>query len=97
MQDRTLLHRVVALGVDWTPFVVKNSVELILWLVALLTTWVTIHGTDGVVRLALMRRILLVTGPSMVVVALPIVVIVTAWEANAFLLFFVRPSLHHVS
>jgi hypothetical protein len=30
-------------------------------------------------------------------VVLPVVVVVTAWEATAFLLFFVRPALHHVS
>ena len=82
---------------DWTPFVVKNLVELILQFVALLTTRGAIHGADSVIRLALTRRIPLVTGPSTVVVALPIVVVVTAWEATAFLLFFVRPSLHHVS
>ena len=97
MQDRTLPHRVVALGVDWTPFVVKNLVELILRFVTLLTARSAIHGADGVIRLALTRGIPLVTGPSTVVVALPIVVVVTAWEATAFLLFFVRPTLHHVS
>ena len=97
MQDRTLPHRVVALGVDWTPFVVKNSVELILWLVALLTTWVTIHGTDGVVRLALAHRIPLVAGPSTVIVTLPVVVIVTVQEAAALLLLLVCPVLHHVA
>src|SRR6185312_336054 len=71
--DRTLPHRVVALGVDWTSLVVKNLVELVLWLVALLTTRGAIHSADSIVRLAFMRRILLVVGPSTVVVALPIV------------------------
>ena len=96
-QDRAFPHRVVALGVDWTSLVVKNLVKLVLRLVALLTTRGAIHGAHSVVRIALTCRIPLVTGPSMVVVALPIVVIVTAWEATAFLLFFVRPALHHVS
>ena len=82
---------------DWTPFVVKDLVELIQRFVTLLTTWTAIHGAESVVRLALARRIPLVTGPSMVIVALPIVVVVTAWEATAFLLLFVCPVLHHVS
>jgi len=87
---------VVALGVDWTPFVVKNLVKLVLRFVTLLTTRSAILGPDSVVRLALTRRILLVTGPSVIVV-LPVVVVVTTWEATAFLLLFVRPTLHHVS
>ena len=82
---------------DWTSFVVKDLVELVLRLVALLTTWGAIHSADSVVRLAFTRRIPLVVGPSTVIVSLPIVVVVTAWEATAFLLFFVRPALHHVS
>jgi hypothetical protein len=96
-QDHALPHRVVALRVDWTSLVVKNLVELVLRLVALLTTRGAIHSADSVVRLAFTRRIPLVVGPSTVVVTLPIVVVVTAWEATAFLLFFVRPALHHVS
>jgi len=88
---------VVVLGVNWTPLVVKNLVELVLRLVALLTMWGVIHSADSIVRLAFTRRITLVAGPSTVVVALPIVVVVTAWEATAFLLFFVRLVLHHVS
>ena len=96
-QDRAFPHRVVALGVDWAPFVVKDLVELILRLFILLTTRSAIHGTDSIVRLALARGITLVAGPSTVVVTLPIVVIVAAWEAAAFLLMFVYPALHHVS
>ena len=61
---------------DWTSLVVKNLVQLVMRLVALLTTRGAIHGAYGVIRLALARRIPLVTGPSMVVVALPIVVVV---------------------
>ena len=76
---------------------VKNLVELVLRLVALLTAQGTIHSADRVVRLALARGIPLVAGPSTVVVALPIVVVVAAWEATAFLLFLVCPVLHHVS
>ena len=96
-QDRALPHRVVALGVDWTSLVMKNLVELVLRLVALLTTRGAIHSTDCVVRLAFTRRISLVAGPSTVVVALPIVVIDAAREATAFLLFFICLALHHVS
>ena len=95
-QDRAFPHRVVALGVDWTPLVVENLVELVLRLVALLTTWGAIHSADCIVRLTLARRIPLVARPSTVVVALPIVVVVMAWEATAFLLFFIGPVLHHV-
>ena len=87
----------VAFGVDWTYLVVNNLVELVMRLVALLTAQNAIHSADCVVRLALARRIPLVAGPSTVIVALPIVVIVAAWEATAFLLFFVHPTLHHVS
>ena len=83
--------------VDWAPFVVKDLVKLILWLFILLTTRGAIQGADSVVRLALTRRTPLVTGPSTVVVALPIVVVVTAWEAAAFLLLFICPTLHHVA
>ena len=72
----------VALGMDWTSFVVENLVELVLWLVALLTTQCAIHSTDSVIRLTLTCRIPLVAGPSTVVVALPIVVVVTASTAS---------------
>ena len=96
-QDRALPHLVVALGVDWTSFVVKDLVELVLRFVALLTTLCAIHSADSVVRLTLMHRIPLVAGPSMVVVALSIVVVVAAGEETAFLLFFICPALHHVT
>ena len=96
-QDRALPHRVVALGVDWAPFVMKDLVELILQLFVLLTMWSRIHSTDSIVRLALARRIPLVVGPSMIVVTLPVVVVVTVREAAAFLLLFVCLALHHVA
>ena len=96
-QNRALSHRVVALGVDWTSLVVKDLVELVLLFVALLTTRGAIHSADCIVRLTLARRILLVARPSMVVVALPIVVIVTSWEAATLLLLFVCPTLQHVA
>ena len=95
-QDRALQHRVVTLGVDWASFVVKDLIELILWLIILLTTWGAIHGTDSIVRLALVRGIPLVAGPSSVVVTLPIIVIVTVREAVALLLLYICPALHHV-
>ena len=76
-QDRALPHRVVALGVDWTSLVVKNIVELVLRLVTLLTTRGAIYSANSVVRLAFACRIPLVVWPSTVVVALPIVVVVT--------------------
>ena len=77
-QDRALPHQVIALGVDWTSFVEKDLVKLVLWFVALLTTRCAIHSADSVVRLTLTRRIPLVAGPSTVVVALPVVVVVVA-------------------
>ena len=95
-QDCALPHRVVAFGVDRASLVVENLVELVLRLVALLTTRGAIHSTDCVVRLAFTRRISLVAGPSTVVVALSIVVVVAAGEATAFLLLFVSPALHHI-
>src|SRR6185436_11552706 len=67
-QDRALPHRVVALGVDRASLVVENLVELVLRLVALLTTWCAIHSADSVVRLTLARGIPLVAWPSMIVV-----------------------------
>src|SRR6185369_7144992 len=45
--DRALPHRVVALGVDWAPFVVKDLVALIQQLIILLTTQGAIHITSG--------------------------------------------------
>ena len=96
-QDRALPHRVVALGVDWASFVVKYLVELILRFVALLTTRCVIHGADSVVRLTLTRRIPLVAGPSTIVVALPVIVVVAAGKATAFLLLFICPVPHHVT
>ena len=87
----------VALGVDWAPLVVKDLVELILWLFILLATWSAIHGTDSIVGFVLARGILLVAGPSTVVVTLLVVFVVAAWETAALLLFFVCPTLHHVT
>src|SRR6185437_16144842 len=95
-QDRALPHRVVALGVDWTSFIVKYLVELVLWFVAL-TTRCAIHSADSVVKLTLTCRIPLVAGPSTVVVALPVVVVVAVGKASAFLLLFICPALHHVT
>ena len=96
-QDRAFPHRVVALGVDWASLVVENLVELILRLVTLLTTRSAIHSADCIVWLALAHRNPLVAGASTVVVALPIVVVVVAGEATAFLLLFICPVLHHVT
>ena len=87
----------VALGVDRTPLVVENLVELVLRFVVLLTTRCAIHSADSVVRLTLTRRIPLVAGPSTIVVALPVVVVVAAGKATAFLLLFICPALHHVT
>jgi len=96
-QDRALPHRVVAHGVDWTSFVVEYLVKLVLRFVALLTTRCAIHSADSVVRLTLTRRIPLVAGPSTVVVALPVVVVVAMGKATVFLLLFICPALHHVT
>ena len=87
----------VALGVDWTSLVVKNLVELVLRLVALLTARCAIHSADSVVRLTLTRRIPLVARSSTVIVALPVVVAVATGKATAFLLLFICPALHHVT
>ena len=97
MQDRALPHRVVALGVDWTSFVVKDLIELVLRLVALLTMRCAIHSADSVVRLTLTCGIPLVAGPSTVIVALPVVVVVAAGKATAFWLLLIFPALHHVT
>ena len=75
----------------------KDLVELVLRFFTLLTTRSAIHGTDGIVRLALTRSIPLVAGPSTIIVALSVVIVVTMWEAAAFLLMFIYPALHHVS
>ena len=96
-QDRALPHRVVALGVDWTSLVVKNLVELVLRLVALLTTRGAIHSADCIVRITLARRIPLVAVASTVVVALLVVFVVAAGKVTAFLLLSVCLVLHHVT
>ena len=82
---------------DWASFGVENLVELILRFVVLLTTRGVIHSADCIVRLALARGIPLVAAASTVVEVLPIVVIVAAGEATAFLLLFICPALHHVT
>ena len=87
----------VALGTNWATLVVKDLVKLILRLFILLATRSAIHSPDSIVRLALACRIPLVAGPSTVIVMLPIVVIVMAWEAAALLFLFVCPALHHVA
>ena len=70
-----------------------------MWLVALLAAWCAIHSADSVVRLTLAHRIPLVAGPSTVVVALPVVVVVVVatGKATVFLLLFICPVLHHVT
>ena len=73
---------------DWAPLVMKYLVKLILWLFVLLTMRGVIHSPDNIVGLAFARRIPLVAGPSMVIVALSIVVVAMAWEETAFLRFF---------
>ena len=81
----------------WAPLVVKDLVELILRLFILLTTRSAIHGADGVIWLALARWIPLVTRTSPIVTTLPIIVVVTAWEAVTLLFLLVCPALHHVA
>ena len=63
----------VALGADWAPLVVEDLVELIMRL--FIITWSAIHGANSIIWLALARGVLLVARPSMVTVALPIVVV----------------------
>ena len=93
----TLEHRVIALRVDWEPLVVQDLVELILGFFCFLTTRGAIHSADNIVWLALVRRIPLVTGASTIIVALPIVVVVMAWEAVVLLFLLVCLALHHVA
>ena len=81
---------------DWAPFVVKDLVELIMWLIILLTTRGAIYSIDNIVRFVLTRGIPLVAGASTVVVALPIVVVVAMGKATVFLLFICL-ALHHVT
>ena len=59
-----LEHRVVALGVDWAPFVVEDLINLILRFSCLLATQGAIHGADSIIWLVLTRRIPLVAGAS---------------------------------
>ena len=87
----------VALRVDWAPFVVEDLVELILRLLILLTPQSAIHDAHSVIWLVLARRIPLVAGPSTVVVALPVVVAVATGKVTAILLLFICPALHHVT
>ena len=75
----------------------KDLVELVLRLVALLTTRCAINSADSVVRLTLTRGIPLVAGPSTIIVALPVVIVVAAGKVTTFLLLFVCPALHHVT
>jgi hypothetical protein len=89
--DQALEHRVVALGVDWAPLVVQDLIELILRFFCLLTTRGAILSADSVIWHAFACRIPLVAGPSTFVVGLPIVVVVTPWEAAALLFLFVCP------
>ena len=87
----------VALGVDWAPLVVQDLVELILRFFCLLTTRGAILSADGIIWLVLACRILLVTGVPTIIATLPIIVVVTAWEAAAFLFLLIYPMLHHVA
>ena len=96
-QDRAFLHRVIALGVNWASLVVENFVELVLRLIALFTARGVIHSADCIVRLTLACRIPLIAGPSTVVMTLPAFVVVAEGEVTTFLLFFIRPALHHVT
>ena len=92
-----LEHRVITLGVDWAPLVVYDLIKLILRFFCFLTTQGAIHSADNIIRLALVHRIPLVAGASTIIIALPIVVVVAAGKATAFLLLFICPALHHVT
>jgi len=74
--DCTLEHRVIALWVDRALFVVQDLVELIMRFSCFLTTRAAIHSADSIAWLSFSCRILLVTGASTIIVALPIVVVV---------------------
>ena len=60
--------------------------------------WAAVDSLHDIVWLLLSHRVpLAVAVATTIIVALPIVVIVVAWEVAALLFFFVRPSLHHVA
>ena len=79
------------------PFVVHDLVELILRLSCLFALRAVINSPDNIVWLTFTYGVPLATAATMIVVALPNVVIVAAWEAAAFLFFLISPMLHHVA
>ena len=78
------------------PFVVHDLVELILRLSCLFALRAVINSPDNIVWLTFTYGVPLATAATMIIVAIPIVVIVSAWEAAPFLFFLVRLELHHV-
>ena len=87
----------VTLGVDRALLVVKDLVELVLRLPSFFTARGAIDSLDDIVWLSLALGIPLVTAASMVIVALPIIVVATASEATALLFLLICPTLHHVT
>jgi hypothetical protein len=69
---------------------------LILWLASLLATRAAVDSPDDIVWLSLAHRVPLATAAATIIVTLPVVVIIAAWEATELLFFLVSPSLHHV-
>ena len=68
---------------DWALLVVLDLVELILRLSFFLATQAAMNSPNDIVWLMFARRIPLVAGAFPIIVALPIVVAVTAGEAAA--------------
>ena len=82
---------------DWALLVVLDLVELILRLSFFLATQAAMNSPNDIVWLTFARRIPLVAGAFPIIVALPIVVAVTAGEAAALLFLLFCPALHHVT
>ena len=78
------------------PFVVHDLVELILRLSWLFASRAVINSPDNIVWLTFTYGVQLATAATMIVVALPNVVIVAAWEAVALLFLLIYPALHHI-
>ena len=74
----------------------QDFIKLVLRHVYLLAARTAIDSPNNIVSIAFTHLVLLAVAATMIIVAIPIVVIVSAWEAAPFLFFLVRPELHHV-
>jgi hypothetical protein len=74
----------------------QDFIKLVLRPACLLAARTAIDSPNNIVSLAFAHLVPLAVAAAMIIVAIPIVVIVSAWEAAAFLFFLVHPELHHV-